>query len=145
MPIEGFNIGKEVSLDLVHAELGVISFGLVTSFQSKPRQQQLTSTPITNSGVPVHRTTFGGWEGSFEIDRANGVLDTLFQYLEDRYFAGNGESYFVLTETITNPDTSIEEYRYVGVVITYDDHGTWRAEDKVTQRFSFLASKRERV
>lgn len=145
MPITGFNIGKETSLDLVHPTVGVINFGLLTSFNSRPIRNRLTSTPITNGGKSVFRNVFTGWEGSFEVDRADSVVDTLFQLLEDNFYAGLQETYFMITETIRNPDGSVDEYRYKNVVLEPEDHGTWRSEDKIQQRFGFVATQRQRA
>lgn len=145
MPISGFNIGKEVSLDLVHPTLGIVPIGLVTNFEARPMVSRLQSIPITNGGKSIHRMVYTGWEGTFEADRANGVLDALFQLLEDNFYGGQAETYFLLTETIRNPDSSIDEFRFVQVVLQPETHGSWQAEQKVTQRFTYVATNRERA
>ena len=143
--ISGFNIGKEVSLDLVHPTIGIIPLGLVTAFTARPLKSRLSSIPITDAGLAVYRNIFMGWEGSFDVDRSNSVMDALFQLLEDNYYGGQPETYFMLTETIRNPDTSVDEYRYINVVLEPEDHGNWRTEEKVTQRLSWVSARRERV
>lgn len=145
MPIKGFNIGKEASIVVMHPDVGAISFGLLTSFTPKPITQQLSSIPITNGGKPVHRVVWQGWEGSLEIDRSDNVVDVLFQLLEDNFFAGKPETYVMITQTISNPDGSIDEYRYKNCVIKPAEQGTWKGDDKVTQRFDFVATNRERA
>lgn len=145
MPIVGFNIGKEVSLDLIHPSVGVVNFGLLTSFNSRPLRNRLSSMPITNGGKSVFRNVFTGWEGSFEIDRSDSIVDALFQLLEDNFYAGNPETYFMITETIKNPDGSIDEYRFKNVVLEPEDAGTWKSEDKVAQKFGFVATQRQRA
>jgi hypothetical protein len=143
--ISGFNIGKEVSLDLVHPTIGIIPLGLVTSFESRPLKSRLNSIPITNGGKAIYRNIYTGWEGTFDIDRSNGIVDALIQLLEDGYYGGQPETYFLLTETIRNPDTSVDEFRYKNVVLEPESHGTWKTEEKVTQKLAWVATLRERV
>lgn len=145
MPVAGFNVGKETNLEVVHPTLGPIPLGLVQSFESRPVTQMLKSIPITNGGKSISRVVYTGWEGNFEMDRANGVLDTLFAVLEETYYGGGPETYFLLSEIIRNPDGTIEEYRYINVVVQPETHGQWKAEDKVTQRFNFAATLREKA
>ena len=145
MPIKGFNIGKEASVVIVHPDFGPITFGLLTSFSAKPMNTRLTSTPITNGGKSIHRVVPTGWEGSFEIDRSDGVVDAIFQLLEDNYYGGKSETYVLIAEVITNPDGSIDEYRFKNCVLVPSEHGTFKADEKVTQRFDFIATNRERA
>mgnify|MGYP003386510864 CR=1 FL=1 len=146
MPIvAGFNIGKEVSLDLVHPTLGIIPFGLLMNFTSRPMKNRLQSTPITNGGKSIFRIVYTGWEGAFEIDRSNGVPDALMALLEANFYGGQPETYFLITETISNPDSSIDEYRFRNAVIEPEDAGSWKAEEKVTIKLAFAASIREKV
>lgn len=145
MPISGFNIGREIAVDIVHPSLGVLNFSLITSYNARPMRRRLESLPITNGGKAIYRETYHGWEGTFEIDRADSSFDALNQLLEDNYYGGLPELYAMITETITNPDGTIDTYRLKNVILEPEDHGTWRGEEKVTQRLGFVASYRERV
>jgi hypothetical protein len=145
MPISGFNIGKETALDIIHPLFGIINFGLLTNFNSRPITRLLESLPITNGGESVYRDVFHGWEGTFEVDRTDSTLDALTDILESNYRNGQPETYAMITETITNPDGSIDQYRYKNVVLIPEDHGAWRGEEKVMQRLGFRASRRERA
>ena len=140
-----FNIGKEQTVVLTHPNLGPMVFALLTGFESRPRTTSATSTPITNNGESVHRTIYQGWEGSFEMDRTDNLVDAVIDYLESRYYAGEQESYFLITQTIRNPDGTVSDYRYRNVVLTPDTPGTWRGDEKVSQRITFMASRREAV
>src|SRR5438552_11753839 len=126
MPIQSFSIGKDVALDLVHPTLGIVSFGLLTGFNPRVLTTRLISAPITNSGRRVYRIIYDGWEGTFDVDRADGTVDALFDLLESAYFAGAPETYFMITETIKNIDGTIDEFRYRNVVIVPEDGGNWR-------------------
>lgn len=145
MGVSGFNIGKDLSLDLVHPTQGVIPIALITSFNARALKTRLTSKPITNGGRTVNRVTYQGWEGTCELDRTDGVIDILTNLLETNYFAGLPETYFMITETIRNPDGSVDQFRYTNVVFEPDDMGTFRGEEKVSQRFMFVASQRVKV
>jgi hypothetical protein len=142
MPVTGFNIGKEASLDLVHPRAGVIPIALLTSFNAKPMKTRLESKPITNGGRVVYRMTYQGWEGNFEYDRTDDVVDLVFQELETNYYSGLPETYFMITQTIRNPDASLGEYRYINAILEPDDPGTFKGEEKVTGRFGFVAQER---
>lgn len=145
MALDTFNIGKDGSFDLVHPTLGIIPLGLLTRLDVRPLTTRLMSAPITNAGKRVYRVLYDGWEGTFEVDRTNGIIDALIQLLEDSYFAGAPETYFLITQTIRNPDASIDEFRYKSTVIQPESGGTWAGEEKVSERFSFVSSQRERV
>ena len=142
MPVTGFNIGKEAALDLVHPLLGVIPIALLTSFNAKQMKARLESKPITNGGRAVYRMIYHGWEGTFELDRTDSIIDDLFTNLEANYYAGVPETYFIITQTITNPDGSTDTFRYINTILEPDDPGTWKGEEKVTQKFMFIASQR---
>lgn len=141
----GFNIGKEASLDLVHPKLGIIPFGLLTNFSSRPLKNRLQSTPITNGGRSQFRIVYFGWEGAFEIDRSDGIPDALIALLEENFYNGEPETYFMITETISNPDGSIDQYRFRGVVIEPEDAGNWKADEKVMIKLNFAATLRQKV
>lgn len=142
MPVTGFNIGKEASLDLVHPRAGVIPIALLTSFNAKPMKTRLESKPITNGGRPVYRMTYQGWEGNFEYDRTDEVVDLVFQELETNYYSGLPETYFMITQTVRNPDGSIGDWRYVNCILEPNDPGTYKGEEKVTGSFGFVAQER---
>lgn len=145
MAVTGFNIGKDASIDLVHPDQGVIPIALMTSFNPRPLKTRLKSAPITNGGRNVYRVTYQGWEGTVELDRTDGVVDILTNLLETNYFAGLPETYFMITETVRNPDGSVDQFRYTNVVFEPEDMGTFRGEEKVSQRFMFVASQRLKV
>lgn len=144
MGVSSFNIGKDASLDLVHPKYGIIGLGLVTSFESNPMTTRLESKPITGGGLNYFRNVFGGWEGSFDIDRSNDIVDALVDILESNYYAGNPETYFQLTQTINNPDGGIVEYMFKNLVVIPQSAGTWAGEAKVTEKLSWVCSRRER-
>jgi hypothetical protein len=142
MPISGFTIGRDVSIDITMPQ-GPVRFSIVTGFSKKQ-----ISTGIESKGLDG-KNRFGeipsGWEGTVDVDRANPDLDRAFAYLEGLYYAGLNVPESAITETITEPDGSVTQWQYVGVAFKYDDAGNAQGDAKVTQKFSWKASLRNEI
>jgi hypothetical protein len=50
-----------------------------------------------------------------------------------------------ITETITEVDGSISQWRYEGVMFAMPEHGNWKGDAKVSQRLEWCASFRKLV
>lgn len=142
MPINGFSVGRDVTLDVVGAS-GPLRFGLVTKFTSKPDIQDQKIKGL--DGITRHVRFPDGWSGSFDVERMNDVLDNYFAQLEDNYYAGTNEQPCTITETITEPDGSLSQYRYEGVLLKLDDAGDWEGAKTVKQKVSFVATRRKMI
>lgn len=142
MPVSGFTIGRDVSID-INMPQGPVRFSNITEFAA-----QQISTGIESKGLDG-TDRFGeipsGWQGTVTIDRANANLDRAIAFLEGLYYAGQNVPTSVITETITEPDGSVTQWQYVGVAIKFDDHGTYQGDAKVTQKFTWKASKRNEI
>lgn len=142
MPINGFSVGRDVSLDIVTAS-GPLSFGLITKFS---RKQDTTEKKIKGmDGITRPVRFFDGWSGTFDIERQDDTLDSYFAQAEDDYYSGFNEASSTITETITEVNGSVSQYRYIGVVLKYDDAGEASGDDTVKQKVSFVASRRIKV
>ncbi len=142
MPIGEFSTGRDVSLDFITAT-GPLRLAGLKNFSSKQDLNDKKIKLIT--GRTVHQRFFDGWSGSFEAERSDSTLDDYFCALEDNYFAGNGENPITITETINEPDGSISQYRFEGVLLKLDDAGAWKADETVPQKVSFVAERRRKV
>lgn len=142
MPINGFSVGRDVSLDIVGPS-GPLRFNLVTKFSSKQDVQDKKIKGIDGITRPVR--FFDGWTGSFEIERQDSTVDDYFSQLEANYYAGLNEASVTITETITEVSGSITQYRYLGVLLKLDDAGDWAGDATVKQKLSFVASRRVKV
>jgi hypothetical protein len=142
MPINGFSVGRDITLNIV-GPTGPLNFSLITKFSSKP---DVSDNKIKGlDGVTRHVRFPEGWTGSFEVERTNGALDAYFAALEEGFYTGQNELTGTITETISEPDGSLSQYRFEGVLLKLDDAGSWEGSKTVTQKVSFVASKRKKV
>lgn len=143
MPQAGLNIGKDARFD-IHASSGPLTLPTLLKFTSKKLNQKLTVKPL--NGLPIHLNfQEGGWEGNFEVSRADGTIDDYFAQYEAAYYAGQNQPAGTIQETIAEVDGSVSTYQYQGVVLYYDDAGDYEAEKNVVQKVSFAASTRVKL
>ncbi len=139
MPVNGFSVGRDVSLSIVTAS-GPLRLSLITGFSAKPNTKD---QPIKGmDGVTRHLRLPDGWAGSFDVERQDSTVDDYFAQLEANYYAGQNEAPATITETITEPNGSVTQYRYTGVLLKLDDAGSWTGDASVKQRLSFIASRK---
>lgn len=124
-------------------EFGVITLDLITGFTAK--QITDTTSPVGIDSKIRHVRFFKGWSGSFNIERRNSVLDDLFAAKEIAYWAGISEQADSITETIQENNGNVTQWRYTGVLLSYDDAGNYAGDATVKQSMSFLASKRLKI
>jgi hypothetical protein len=142
MPINGFSVGRDVSLDIV-GPAGPVRFNLITKFTSKQDVKDNRVKGIDGITRPVR--FFDGWTGGFDIERQDSTVDDYFSQLEANYYAGLNEASVTITETITEVSGAITQYRYVGVLLKLDDAGDYAGDSTVKQKISFVASRRLKV
>lgn len=142
MPVNGFNIGKDVAID-VNMPNGPVRFSNVTDFQSKQMTTRIESKGI--DGINRFGEIPGGWDGTIEIDRADANMDQTIAFMEALYYLGSNVPSSTITETITETDGSITQWQYIGVAFKLDDHGSWKGDAKVTQKLSWVASQRLQI
>lgn len=142
MPINNFSVGRDVSVTIVTAS-GPLSFNLVTDFKSK---QDETKTRIKGmDGKTRWVRFFDGWTGSFAIERRDSTPDDYFAQLEANYYAGINEQACSITEIISEPNGALTQYRYFGVLLSFDDAGSWAGDATVKQSISFVCERRIKV
>lgn len=142
MPQNQFTIGRDVSLDIVGPS-GPLRFSLITSFESRP---DVTDQKIKGlDGITRHVRFPDGWQGQFQIERQDSTLDDYWAQFEANYYAGVQEQPCTITETILEPNGTVTQWRYVGVLLKLDEHGTYQGDQTVKQRVSFLAARRLKV
>src|SRR5665213_421795 len=131
MALDQFTTGRAVTLTLV------------TGFQSK--QDSVEQKIKGLDGVTRHVRFFGGWSGTFNVERQDSTVDDYFSQLEQNYYSGVLETPASITETIAEVDGSISQYRYQGVLLKLDDAGEYRGDQSVKQALSFVASRRVQI
>lgn len=142
MPVNGFSVGRDISLDIVGPS-GPIRFSLITGFQSK---QDITEQKVKGlDGITRHVRFPDGWSGSFDIERQDSTIDDYFSQLEDNYYAGLNETPLTITETITEVNGATTQYRYMNVLLKLDDAGHWEGDKTVKLKVSFVAARRTKA
>lgn len=142
MPLNGFNVGRDIALDIIDSK-GPVRFGLITGFDSKPLSKEEEVTGI--DGVTRYLNSPKGYQGAFDIERQGSELDKYFAQMEADFYAGKNTLPCMIQETIQNPNGGYTTFRYVGVVLKFDDAGSWKGTSSVKQKVSFKASRRELV
>jgi hypothetical protein len=139
MPVNNFSVGRDINLTIVTAS-GPLSFNLLTDFQSK---QDTTKTRIKGiDGKTRWVRFFDGWSGTFKVERRDRTVDDYFSQLEAAYYAGVNEQAVSITDIKAEPDGSLSQYRYYGVLLDLDDAGNWSGDATVKQSISFVCERR---
>lgn len=143
MPVNNFNVGRDLSLQIVGYDGIIHNFPLVTGFDAK---QETHSIKIMGMDGTVRFLELpAGWTGSFGTDRQDSSLDDYFANLEAGYYQGLNVQAATITETISEVDGSVKQYRFTGVVFKLDDAGSWAGDKQVSLKVGWSASRRIRI
>ena len=140
MPVNNFNVGRDIRLTFTSATGELITFNRIKMFTC--RQKTFNRESTASDGVTRHINIPGGWEGSFEIEKIDDSVDSFFATLEQQYYAGQGIGTIIITETIQNPNGSLQTYQHIGVVLTFESAGDFNPDNYITQKVSFSSEKR---
>ena len=143
MPMNGYNTGRDVTIQLLGNDGTIQSFSMRTMFSSKQDTNDIKIKRF--DGQLDHLRIPDGWNGTFEYTRQNSIIDDYFASLEDNYYNGADIQPAQITETIQDPGGVIRQYRYTGVMFKLDDAGDKRGDDVIKQRISWVASRRVSV
>lgn len=143
MPTDQFNIGKDVSLDIIDPNQGPLRFSIRTGFDHTPLFDEVSSKGL--DGFPRNESVPNGHRLTFNVDRADRALDDYFASREANYFNGGVNPKVSITETIREVDGSVSIYRFTGVSLSLQNGGTWRGNSPVTQAVQAMASRRIKV
>lgn len=142
MSLTTFSIGRDTQLVLMGPG-GRVDLNHVTGFESR----QLT-TPIRVSrldGLQLGTELPKGWEGSFEVERADSTLDDFISGLEQDYYNGSGVGLGTIYQYVTETDGSVSTYQFDGVVFKLVNAGVWKGDASVKQKLEFFAAKKRRI
>ncbi len=135
-----FNLGNDVKVVLILGSLGRLDFSHVTSFTVKQLVKKLR-VPVLNY-PPLGRDVPGGWEGSFEVERANSVADDMSTTLEAMFWSGQRLPTGQLYQYVSEVDGSTSTYLFSGVTVSLTSAGTFHQEQPVKQTVDFFARRR---
>ena len=142
MPLTTFSVGRDTQL-VVMGPNGRIDISHVVGFESR----QIT-TPVRVSridGTQLGTELPKGWEGSFEVERGNSVLDDFIANLEQAYYNGQAVPSGTMYQYITEGDGSVSTYQFNGVVFKLASAGSWRGDAAVKQKLEFFSTQRQRI
>lgn len=139
MPVNGYTVGRDVVVDII-GPAGPLRFSVRTGFSAKANMK--SQTVDRADGIIDHLEMPGGWTGTFDFERAGAQIDDYFAETEAAFYRGENLRNGSITETITEPDGSISQYRYQGVAMKYDDAGEKGGTATVKQKISWSASRR---
>lgn len=143
MPMSGLNIGSDFRFD-VYTSTGLLTLPTLLNFKRRKITNKLTVKPL--NALPIILSfQEGGWEGSFEVSRADGTLDNYFAQYEANYYAGINQPPGFIQETVTEISGPPSTFQIQGVVLYFDDAGEAEAEKNVIQKVSFAASTRVKL
>jgi len=143
MPQAGLSIGKDARFDFF-TSTGTLSLPTLLKFTAKKLNQKMTVKPL--NGLPIHLNfQEGGWEGSFEVSRADSTLDDYFNFIEKSYYAGANLPAGTIQQTIEEISGPPSTFQFQGVVLYLEDSGDYESEKNVVQRVSFMASTRVKL
>lgn len=142
MPANGYTVGRDYQLDLIGPQ-GPLNFTQIISFSKK---QERTDKKIKGlDGITRHIRFPDGWSGSLGIERQDSTIDDYFAQIEADFYAGMNELPITITETIQEVSGAISQYRYLRVLLSYDDAGEAKGDDSVHQKVSFVAARRIKI
>jgi hypothetical protein len=144
MGINSFNVGRDgAQVTIFDSNVGQVTINGITSFESKPGMIKLKSVGI--NGRISHRPIPDGHSGTFEIDRQDASFDAYFADAEATYYAQLPPTSVVITQTVLELDGSVSQFQFIDVALYPEDAGTYKGQDKVTQRFTFDAGTKIRI
>jgi hypothetical protein len=142
MAFNNFSVGRDVSVDFL-GPTGPVRFNLITGFESMPDTNEVKIKGL--DGIVRFLSLPDGWRGTLEVERGDSVMDDYFAQLESQYYSGLNIQALTITQTVQEPGGNVSQYRYEGVVLKLDSAGSWKGDDSVKQKISFMASRRKKI
>ena len=142
MPANGLSTGIDTKIYFSDAN-GVQQFAILESFQCAENAN--TPEKVGIDGTTRFPKFHLGWKGTFTFQRNSDVLDSYIAVQESLYYLGVDQLPGTITQTIIEIDGSVSQYSYSNVVLVLEDGGTWSGTDIVTQKFSFNASRKQKL
>jgi hypothetical protein len=143
MPVNNFNVGRDMTLQIVGYDGTIQNFTLLTNFDAKQETHQIKVMGM--DGTVRFLELPAGWSGTFGVDRQDRALDDYFSGLESTYYSGLNVQAATITETIVEVSGATSQYRFTGSVFKLDDAGAWQGDKQVAMKVSWSASRRLRV
>jgi hypothetical protein len=137
-----FSIGRDTQV-VVMGPFGRVDLTHVTGFESRQLTQSIRVTRLDGRQLATELPK--GWEGSFDVERGNSVVDDFISQIESTYYATGPVNAGTLYQYVNEPDGSTSTYQYHGVVFKLGSAGQWKGDASVKQKLEFFAATRSRI
>ncbi len=142
MVISAFSVGRDTQL-IVIGPSGRLDLTHVTSFDSRQLTQSVRINRLDGNQIGVELPK--GWEGSFELERGDSVVEDFIASMEQDYFNGVMSGSAAMYQYVSEVDGSTSTFQYDSVVFHLVNAGLWRGDAAVKQKLEFFASRRRRI
>jgi hypothetical protein len=140
--ISVFSVGRDTQL-VVIGPSGRIDLAHVTAFDSRQVTQSVRVNRLDGNQMGMELPK--GWEGSFELERGDSVVEDFIATTEQAYFNGSVSTTSAMYQYVSEVDGSTSTYQYESVVFHLSNAGQWRGDLAVKQKLDFFASRRMRM
>lgn len=146
MPINlaGYNVGTDAAITIAdqYGDVFPVSyFGHLVDFDSKLMNTKLSVIPITNGGVPIFQTIWGGVQGSMRLVRVNGAFAAMFLELANAYHTQGLITQLSMSLNVLNRDGTVDEYLFNNMQFSDPNLGNFRNTKEVDMSVNFEASQ----
>lgn len=142
MAISVFSVGRDTQL-VVIGPSGTVDLSHVTAFESRQITQSVRVNRLDGSQMGMELPK--GWEGSFELERGDSVVEDFIATTEQSYYSGTINTTSTMYQYVAEVDGSTSTYQYDSVVFRLANAGTWRGDSAVKQKLEFYGSRRRRI
>jgi hypothetical protein len=142
MPINGFTMGRDVSVD-INTSNGPLRLPAVTKFTSEPVLGNISVTKL--NGITEEAPFPKSWKGTVSIERQDSTADDYQAQWEADYFSGVIRPPSTITETIQESNGGASTFRYTAVQLQLAKAGDKAGDKTVEQDFHWTAQRRLKV
>ena len=142
MPVNDYSVGRDVTVN-INTPTGSLRLSTITGFQSMPNVEKGEVKGLDGKRRPL--VFPNGWNGKFDVARQDDTLDAYWAQVEANYYAGQDIGKGTVTETITEANGAVSQYKYLGCIFILEQAGDWKGNSDVPQVLSFEAQQRVKV
>jgi hypothetical protein len=142
LAISVFSVGRDTQLVII-APSGTMNLTHVTAFESRQITQSIRVNRLDGNQMGMELPK--GWEGSFEIERGDSVVEDFIASTEQSFFNGSVNITSSMYQYVSEVDGSTSTYQYDSVVFRLSNAGVWKGDAAVKQKLEFFASRRRRI
>jgi hypothetical protein len=142
MTISVFSVGRDTQLVIV-APSGTVNLVHVTAFESRQVTQSVRVNRLDGSQMGMELPK--GWEGNFELERGDSVVEDFISATEQSYYNGSMSATSTMYQYVSEVDGSTSTYQYDAVVFRLSNAGLWKGDAAVKQKLEFFTSRRRRI